>query len=81
MLRRQDIMALDKRRGASRQISSWIRITTPAGEQYAGEFETFKTTHYEQKAVYRPDSDQNVRGVEDYKNVRDLKKMRTIDKN
>lgn len=45
----------------------------PTGQQYASEFETFKTSPYGQKAVYRPDSDQNVRVVEDYKNVRDLK--------
>jgi hypothetical protein len=45
----------------------------PAGEQYASEFEAFKKTSYGQKAAYGPDSDQNVRVVEDYKNVRDLK--------
>ena len=45
----------------------------PAGEQYASEFEAFKKTPYGQKAAYGPDSDQNVRVVEDYKNVRDLK--------
>ena len=43
------------------------------GEQYARDFETFKTTPYGQEDVYRPDSDQNVRVVEYYKNVRDLK--------
>jgi len=46
----------------------------PAGGQYASEFEAFKKTPYGQKAAYGPDSDQNVRVVEDYKNVRDLKK-------
>jgi len=45
----------------------------PAGEQYTNDFKTFKTTPYGQKAAYGPDSDQNVRVVEDYKNVRDLK--------
>jgi hypothetical protein len=45
----------------------------PAGEQYTSEFEAFKTTPYGQKAAYGPDLDQNVRVVEDYKNVRDLK--------
>jgi hypothetical protein len=45
----------------------------PAGEQYTSEFEAFKTTPYGRKAAYRPDSDQNVRVVEYYKNVRDLK--------
>jgi hypothetical protein len=52
----------------------------PAGEQYASEFEAFKKTPYGQKAAYGPDSDQNAREVEDYKNVRDLKKMRSISK-
>ena len=52
----------------------------PAGEQYASEFEAFKKTPYGQKAAYGPDSDQNVRVVEDYNNIRDLKKMRTIGK-
>ena len=43
------------------------------GEHYARDFEAFKTTPYGQETVYRADSDQNVRVVEDYKNVRDLK--------
>src|SRR2546423_9762642 len=33
----------------------------PAGEQYAQDFETFKTSPYGQEAVYRPESDQNIR--------------------
>src|SRR5437763_2104522 len=45
----------------------------PAGEQYASEFEAFKTTPYGQETAYRPDLDQNVRVVENYKNVRDLR--------
>jgi hypothetical protein len=45
----------------------------PTGQQYASEFERFKTTPYGQEAAYRPDSEQNIRVVEDYKNVRDLK--------
>jgi hypothetical protein len=45
----------------------------PPGEQYAKDFETFKTTPYGQKADYRPDYDQNIRVIEDYKNIRDLK--------
>jgi hypothetical protein len=45
----------------------------PAGEQYTSEFEAFTTTPYGQKAAYRPDPDQDLRAVEDYKNVRDLK--------
>jgi hypothetical protein len=45
----------------------------PAGEQYAQDFKTFKTTPYGQEAVYRPESDQNIRVVENYKNIRDLK--------
>jgi hypothetical protein len=43
------------------------------GDQYVRDFEAFKTTPYGQETVYRADSDQNVRVVEDYKNVRDLK--------
>ena len=43
------------------------------GDQYARDFESFKSTPYGQKATYSPDSDQNVRVVEEYKNVRDLK--------
>ena len=46
----------------------------PPVDQYAQDFEEFKTTHpYGQKAVYRQDYDQNVRVIEDYKNIRDLK--------
>jgi hypothetical protein len=45
----------------------------PPGDQYARDFEAFKSTPYGQKATYNPDSDQNVRVVEEYKNVRDLK--------
>jgi hypothetical protein len=45
----------------------------PPGDQYARDFEAFKSTPYGQKTTYNPDSDQNVRVVEDYKNVRDLK--------
>ena len=45
----------------------------PPGDQYARDFESFKSTPYGQKATYSPDFDQNVRVVEEYKNVRDLK--------
>src|ERR671932_824914 len=45
----------------------------PPGDQYARDFESFKSTPYGQKSTYNPDSDQNVRVVEEYKNVRDLK--------
>ena len=45
----------------------------PPGDQYARDLEAFKSTPYGQKTTYNPDSDQNVRVVEDYKNVRDLK--------
>jgi hypothetical protein len=48
-------------------------LPPPADEQYASEFEAFKKTPFGRKAVYGPGSDQNVRVVEDYKNVRDLK--------
>ena len=45
----------------------------PSGDQYARDLEAFKSTPYGQKATYNPNSDQNVRVVEEYKNVRDLK--------
>jgi hypothetical protein len=45
----------------------------PPGDQYARDLEAFKSTPYGQKSTYNPDSDQNVRVVEEYKNVRDLK--------
>jgi hypothetical protein len=45
----------------------------PPGDQYARDFESFKSTPYGQKATYSPDFDKNVRVVEQYKNVRDLK--------
>jgi hypothetical protein len=48
----------------------WLLISE---DQYARDFEAFKSTPYGQKATYNPDSDQNVRVVEVYKNVRDLK--------
>ena len=45
----------------------------PLSDQYACDFESFKSTPYGQKATYSPDFDQNVRVVEEYKNVRDLR--------
>ena len=50
--------------------------TSPAKEQYAQEFETFRATPYGQKATYLPDFDQKIRLTEeraqDYRNIRDL---------
>lgn len=52
--------------------------TQPEKEQYAREFETFRTTPYGQGATYLPDFDQNIRMTEeratDYRNIRDLDK-------
>jgi hypothetical protein len=46
----------------------------PKGDQYVKDLETFKGTPYGQKATDRgPDFDQNIRLVENYKNIRDLK--------
>ena len=46
---------------------------TPQGDQYAKDFESFKGTPYGQKVSYGTDFDQNIRVVENYKNIRDLK--------
>jgi hypothetical protein len=43
------------------------------GDQYAKDFESFKGTAYGQKGSYGTDFDQNIRVVENYKNIRDLK--------
>jgi len=45
----------------------------PPGEMYAKDFESFKGTPYGQKANYVADFDENIRVVENYKNIRDLK--------
>ena len=45
----------------------------PAGDQYSKDFESFKGTPYGQKGSYGTDFDQNIRVVENYKNIRDLK--------
>ena len=46
----------------------------PKGDQYVKDLETFKDTPSGQKATDRgPDFDQNIRMVENYKNIRDLK--------
>ncbi len=45
----------------------------PPGEMYAKDFESFKGTPYGQKANYGADFDENIRVVENYKNIRDLK--------
>jgi hypothetical protein len=47
--------------------------TEPPGEQYAKDFESFRGTPYGQKADYGSDFDRNIRLVENYKNIRDLK--------
>ena len=59
--------------GEDEVLGKYHHGSEPPGEQYAKDFETFKTTPYGQKADYRPDYDQNIRVIEDYKNIRDLK--------
>src|SRR2546426_7973673 len=45
----------------------------PPGNQYSKEFESFKETPYGQKAVHAAAFNDNIRVVENYKNIRDLK--------
>ncbi len=45
----------------------------PLGDNYAREFEGFKGTPYDQNANYTADCNENIRVVENYKNIRDLK--------
>ncbi|HYA84383.1 MAG TPA: hypothetical protein VEH06_13185 [Candidatus Bathyarchaeia archaeon] len=45
----------------------------PPGNQYAKDFESFKGTPYGQKGSYGIDFDQNIRVVESYKHITDLK--------
>jgi len=46
----------------------------PKGDQYVKDLETFKGTPSGQKTTDRgPDFDRNIRMVENYKNIRDLK--------
>jgi len=45
----------------------------PSGDQYTKDFETFKGTPYGQNANYAADFNENIRLVENYKNIRDLK--------
>ncbi|MDQ6668161.1 MAG: hypothetical protein M3Y53_08050 [Thermoproteota archaeon] len=44
----------------------------PTGEKYSREFESFKGTSFGQKAKYGADFEENIRIVENYKNIRDL---------
>ena len=48
-------------------------IEPPQVDQYTKDFESFKGTPYGQKGSYGTDFDQNIRVVENYKNIRDLK--------
>ena len=59
--------------GEDEVLGKYHHGSEPPGERYAKDFEMFKTTPYGQKADHRPDSDQNIRVIEDYKNIRDLK--------
>jgi hypothetical protein len=43
------------------------------GEDYTREFESFKTSQSGGKAEYKPESEQRIRIIENYKNIRDLK--------
>ena len=65
---------------SSDDISKGYSYTThPAKEQYARDFETFRSTPYGQKTTYLPDFDRQIRMTEEragrqggYKNIRDL---------
>jgi hypothetical protein len=54
-------------------VGKYLRGTEPPADQYTKDFEAFRKTPYGQKADYQSDFDQNIRLVEDYKNIRDLK--------
>ena len=54
-------------------LNKYHHGSEPAAEQYTRDFEAFKGTSSGQKAVYPSDYNQNVRVVDDYKNVRELK--------
>lgn len=43
------------------------------GDQYTRDFESFKGTPYGRNANYTADFNENIRVVENYKNIRDLK--------
>jgi hypothetical protein len=45
----------------------------PSGDEYASDFESFKSSPYGRGAVHGANSDQYVRVVENYKNIRDIK--------
>src|SRR5712692_8407633 len=45
----------------------------PQVDRYSKEFESFKGTPYGQNASYPADFNDNIRVVENYKNIRDLK--------
>ena len=45
----------------------------PSTEQYTKDFERFKGTPYGQKGSYDAEFNTNIRVVENYKNIRDLK--------
>jgi len=45
----------------------------PKGDQYVKDLESFRATPSGQKAEYGTDIDRNIRMVENYKNIRDLK--------
>ena len=45
----------------------------PLGDEYSKEFESFKGTPYGQNGSYESDFKENIRVVENYKNIRDLK--------
>jgi hypothetical protein len=46
---------------------------TTSNEQYAKEFETFRTTPAGKNRQYRPDLDESIRMVENYENIRDYR--------
>jgi hypothetical protein len=47
--------------------------SVPSTDQYTKDFEKFKGTPYGQKGTYDAEFNTNIRVVENYKNIRDLK--------
>lgn len=45
----------------------------PSTDQYGKDFEKFKGTPYGQKGSYDSEFNTNIRVIENYKNIRDLK--------
>ena len=59
--------------GEEEVLGKYHHGAEPPGDQYARDFEAFKTTPYGQKAEYSPGYEEKIRVVEEYRNIRDLK--------